>query len=110
MVFSVKKKIISMNLGTYCNLENNISKHTLASNMEKLIMHQFTPNWLNLINSTDGASGRGHNKLRTYCTFITEFSTDNHCRLILPLQHRAALNKFRCGVAPIRIEIGRYEN
>ena len=78
--------------------------------MEKLLMHQFTQKWLSLINSTVGAAGRGRNKLRTYCTFKREFFTENYCKLILPLQHRAALSKFRCGVAPIRLEIGRYEN
>lgn len=30
--------------------------------------------------------------------------------MILPLRHRAALAKFRCGVAPLQIEIGRFEN
>ena len=28
----------------------------------------------------------------------------------MPYSHRAAFAKFRCGVAPIRIETGRYEN
>ena len=28
----------------------------------------------------------------------------------MPISHRAAFCKFRCGVAPIRIETGRYEN
>ena len=28
----------------------------------------------------------------------------------MPLRHRAAFAKFRCGVAPLRIETGRYEN
>ena len=31
------------------------------------------------------------------------------CLLIMPPKHRSALSKFRCGVAPIRIETGRYE-
>ena len=30
--------------------------------------------------------------------------------MILPFKHRAAFSKFRCGVAPIRLETGRYEN
>ena len=30
--------------------------------------------------------------------------------MILPLNHRAALSTFRCGVAPFRIETGRYKN
>ena len=29
--------------------------------------------------------------------------------MILPLRHRSAFSKFRLGVAPIRIETGRYE-
>ena len=28
---------------------------------------------------------------------------------MIPRGHRAAFSKFRCGVAPIRVEIGRYE-
>ena len=28
----------------------------------------------------------------------------------MPLRHRSAFAKFRCGVAPLRIETGRYEN
>ena len=30
--------------------------------------------------------------------------------MVLPLKHRSAFAKFRCGVAPIRLETGRYEN
>ena len=29
--------------------------------------------------------------------------------MLLPYKHRSALAKFRCGVAPIRLETGRYE-
>ena len=29
--------------------------------------------------------------------------------MLLPLKHRSALAKFCCGVAPIRLETGRYE-
>ena len=29
--------------------------------------------------------------------------------MILPLAHRSAFAKFRCGVAPLRLETGRYE-
>ena len=40
-----------------------------------------------------GPSGRGRNKLRLYKTFKQNYIAEN----------------FRCGVAPIRIETGRYE-
>ena len=29
--------------------------------------------------------------------------------MILPRNHRSAFSRFRCGVAPIRLETGRYE-
>ena len=29
--------------------------------------------------------------------------------MILPIQHRSAFAKFRCGVAPLRLETGKYE-
>ena len=29
-------------------------------------------------------------------------------KIIIPRQHRSALAKFRCGVAPLNLEIGRY--
>ena len=39
----------------------------------------------------------------------TNYSVENCCKMILPGRHRAAFSKFRCGVAPIRIETGLYE-
>ena len=31
-----------------------------------------------------------------------------NCKINMPLSHRAAFAKFRCGVAPLKIETGRY--
>jgi len=54
--------------------------------------------------------GQGRNKLPTYSQFKTEFCAEAYCKVIVPLSHRSTLSKFRCGVAPIRIETGRYGN
>lgn len=51
----------------------------------------------------------GGNKLRTYKLFKQSYGVENYVTLIMPKSHRSALAKVRCGVAPIRIEIGRYE-
>ena len=59
---------------------------------------------------TTGTSRKGRNKLRIYKTFKHEFKTEEYCKLILLPSHRSALCKFRWGVAPIRIETGRFEN
>ena len=49
-------------------------------------------------------------KLRTYRLFKTEYKVETYCKLLMPYSHRAAFAKFRCGVAPFRIETGGYEN
>ena len=38
-----------------------------------------------------------------------EYKTEDYWLLRLPLKQRFAFAKFRCGVAPIRIETWRYE-
>ena len=70
----------------------------------------FTSEWSLQINSEIGSSGRGNNKLRTYCKFKKEYRTEQYCQMILPLSHRSAFAKFRCGVAPRKLETEIYEN
>ena len=41
--------------------------------------------------------------------FKSQYESESYITENLPVQHRSALAKFRCGVAPIRIETGRYE-
>ena len=65
--------------------------------------------WRESVNRPSGIRGRGGNKLRSYTLFKSEFLTEHYCTLILPKSHRGALAKFRFGVAPIRLETGRYE-
>ena len=73
------------------------------------MLNVFKTDWLNKINASNGPSGRGGNKLRTYCTFKQDYGVEEYCKCIMPKNHRSALCKFRCGVAPLRIETGRYE-
>ena len=35
---------------------------------------------------------------------------ENYVNARIPLKHRSAIAKCRCGVAPLRLETGRYEN
>ena len=53
--------------------------------------------------------GEVANKMRTYKLFKNLFQTEGYCKIIFPLSHRSAFAKFRCGVAPLRLETGRYE-
>ena len=54
-------------------------------------------------------NGTGGNKLRTYRKFKQIHKTENCLKGLLPRTHRIAFAKFRCGVASLRIETGRYE-
>ncbi len=53
--------------------------------------------------------GAGLNKLRTYRNFKAVFQTEDYVKLVDVRAQRRALAQFRLGVAPIRLETGRYE-
>lgn len=73
------------------------------------LQQNFVESWSNDVNRENARRGEGRNKLRTYKTFKTDYKTENYLNCIMPRCHRSAYAKFRCGVAPIRIETGRYE-
>ena len=73
------------------------------------MMNTFTEQWHIRVNSHNSRSGNGGNKLRTYKLFKTTFQMEQYCKTIMPTSHRSAFAKFRCGVAPLRLETGRYE-
>ena len=50
----------------------------------------------------------GGNKLRTYRKFKQHYRTEPYVNIIIAKKHRSAYAKFRCGVAPIKIETCRY--
>ena len=49
-------------------------------------------------------------QLRTYKLFKSDFYVEPYLLVNMPKCHRAAFAKFRCGVAPLAIETGRYLN
>jgi hypothetical protein len=65
-------------------------------------------NWLNRLQRQTAVRGPGGNKLRTYRLFKTQWATEGYVKQIVNRAHRAALAKFRCGVAPLRLETGRF--
>ena len=71
-------------------------------------MESYVINWKCILNKDDGK--RGGNKLRTYRLFKNDFYPEPYVISDMPRCYRSAMAKFRCGVAPIRVETGRYEN
>ena len=66
--------------------------------------------WKEKLNSDVAVRGAefGGNKLRTYKKFKSSFSTEVYVSIPHQKKYRSAYAKFRCGVAPIKIETCRY--
>ena len=106
--YSVKFMLNTCNLSHLDDITVFIPKRTLIDNVESYLHAKYCLEWQQSINNVTGPSGRGNNKLRTYRLFKNYFSPEKYCEIIMPPRHRAAFSKFRCGVAPLKIETGRY--
>lgn len=74
------------------------------------MMYFFINDWHHRINKPEGRCGKGRNKLRNYGQFKVEYYVENYCKLVMVPKHMSALCKFRYGVAPIKIETGRFQS
>ena len=108
--FHVKENFRKLGFEQFSDIRGSFSRNTLISNVAEALTNDFFADWYNTINSESGRNGNGRNKLRTYRLFKSEYKIENYCKFLLPGSHRAAFAKFRCGVAPIRIETRRFEN
>ena len=84
------------------------SKRYKLSMIQEKEFAVFKQNWSHDLNNINRANG-GQSKLRSYRLFKSDYQSERYLIANLPVHYRSALVKFRCGVAPIRIEIGRYE-
>ena len=93
----------SMNLSYLAHTDRVYSSNDLKC-FDMAVSKADEESWLQLINKPEG------NKLRTYRLFKDSFETEPYIQSILSRQRRSAFAKFRCGVAPLAIETGRYTN
>jgi hypothetical protein len=71
-------------------------------------MNLFINEWKQRISSPTGSVGRTRNKHINYLNISIKLKI--YVYLPMPTKHRSALAKFRCRVAPLRLETRRYEN
>ena len=66
--------------------------------------------WREKLNTEVAVRGQdaGGNKLRTYRKFKENYDTEQYVKVITQKRYRSAYAKFRCGVAPIKLETCRY--
>ena len=61
------------------------------------------------MSSDQGARPSQANKLRTFNKFKFDYGAEYYVESVLSRNNRSAIAKFRCGVAPLIIETGRFE-
>jgi hypothetical protein len=103
--YRVKTKLNS--IGIVCA---NVSKSVFCNGVENELMCEYIADWKVQVNR-DYANNRVNrgNKLRRYRHLKSGIVAEEYVKYVMYFQHRSAMVKFRCGVAPIRIETGRYE-
>jgi hypothetical protein len=69
---------------------------------------KYSESWHINVNTVASMTGNGRNKLRTYKRF--KYGVENYYKMLLPFNDRSAFAKFRCGMTPIILQTGRYEN
>ena len=99
----------SLNLDIICDENSNFSKRFILKNIHEKEFSVFKSNWRSDLDNTHRPNG-SQSKLRSYKSFKDTFDTESYVLDDIPRAHRSALAKFRCGVAPIKIETGKYEN
>ena len=62
-----------------------------------------------VMRTTSRTDPSGRNKLRTYALFKWSFGFENYLQVVTPETWSRLFVQFRMGVAPLRIETGRYE-
>ena len=82
----------------------------IIKTVQSKLFDTYKTKWLSIVSSDSGESGtQNGNKLRKYKLFKLNYETEPYVKTpILSRSQRSALAKFRCGVAPLEIETGRY--
>ena len=78
--------------------------------VQSKLFDTYKTKWLSIVSSDSGLSGmQNGNKLRNHKLFKLNYETEPYVKTpILSRGQRGALTKFRCGMAPLKIETGRY--
>ncbi|CAG2206578.1 unnamed protein product [Mytilus edulis] len=107
--YRIRQQFVSADMMILYNAEN-VDKALVKNVLYDKLLSQLYDEWSNNLNKTvSQRNGNGGNKLRTYRTFKTSLHTEEYMHKVIVPSHRRAYAQFRCGVAPIRLETGRFE-
>ena len=108
--YRIKQLMDDCNTGDlFTTGSENINKSFIINRISEYLKTQDNQTWINDVTRLEARRGNGRNKLRTYKLFKTAYEEENYVKIIMQRNHRSAFAKFRMGIAPLRIETGRYE-
>jgi hypothetical protein len=91
------------------NVHTPCDKKQAVQQVGEAVFDLYLRDWEKAVNRQKTNNKQVGNKLRLYRTFKHVFETESYMLCTLGRGQRSALAKFRGGVAPIRLETGRYE-
>lgn len=102
--FKVMEKFRSVNCEQFCKLDRYFNKNSILY-IENVLFNDYKEEWHKRVSSY--STGK---KLRTYKLFKSHYGTEKYVLSNIQRRYKSAFAKFRFGVAPLKIETGRYEN
>ena len=110
--FRIDKELLSVS-NTSHSVGSSYTKSEssdIVSVVQSKLFDIYKTKWLNIISSDSGVSWtQNENKVRKYKLCKINYETEPYVKTpILSRGQRSALAKFNCGMAPMKIEIGRY--
>ena len=90
--------------------DHHVNIRTVLGSINVSLKLYYDKQWQDKLSYEYAVRGQlaGRNKLRTYRNFKHSYSTEQYLCIINQKKYRSAYAKFRCGVAPLKIETGRY--
>lgn len=88
---------------------SQINIQQIKESIKSKLNDDYLVKWRENLDRHTGRNGNDGNKLRTYRIFKHEYKSERYITNVVPRLHRSAYAKFRCGVAPLKLETGRYE-
>jgi hypothetical protein len=91
-----------------CDTQEGLQFKHLKDDLISVLSDHYEQVWMEKLHREGAVRGTGRNKLRTYRKFKHSIYTEYYVTAPMSKGPRSALAKFRCGVAPLRLETGRY--
>ena len=106
--YCVMNKVKDLNMQDFFIRTTCLNTKAICCIVQNKLMNEYIIAWNKMLQNNNVRTGTS--KLRTYRLFKDVYGCENYVSCNMPRSYRSALAKFRCGVAPLKIETGRYVN